>query len=128
MAWREEGGADFNPVASGLRQFVFQPRLESQRQASLTSQNRNRAGKSVCGRADLPRCLFPTPGLDPRSFALLFPAPGKALSLQIEASEPSQRVSVQHLGQNTQQKMAPISTSREEFGKQVTQLRTAIVP
>ena len=78
MAWREEGGADFNPVASGLRQFVFQPRLESQRQASLTSQNRNRAGKSVCGRADLPRCLFPTPGLDPRSFALLFPALGKA--------------------------------------------------
>lgn len=35
--------------------------------------------------------------------------------------------SVQHLGQNTQQKMAPITTSREEFGKQVTQLVTAVV-
>ena len=42
------GGADFNLVASGLRQFVFQPRLESRGQASLTSQNRNRAGKSLC--------------------------------------------------------------------------------
>lgn len=50
-AWRAEGrraGADFNPVASGLRQFGFQPRLVSQRRASQKSQNRNRGGKSLC--------------------------------------------------------------------------------
>lgn len=49
-AWREEGtgaGADFNPVASGLRQFGFQPRLESPRRAFQNSQNRNRGGKSL---------------------------------------------------------------------------------
>lgn len=49
-AWREEArgaGADFNPVASGLRQFGFQPRLESQRPASQKNLNRNRGGKSL---------------------------------------------------------------------------------
>lgn len=33
---------------------------------------------TVWGRVDLPRCLFPTPGLGPLSFALLFTALGKA--------------------------------------------------
>ena len=33
---------------------------------------------TVWGRVDLSRCLFPTPGLGPLSFALLFPALGKA--------------------------------------------------
>lgn len=49
--WREEergAGADSNPVASGLRQFRFQPRLESRRRAAQKSQNRNRGGKSRC--------------------------------------------------------------------------------
>lgn len=78
---RAEGrraGADFNPVASGLRQFGFQPRLESQRRASQKSQNRNRGGKSLLrGRVDLPLCLLPF-GAGPLSSALLFSALGKA--------------------------------------------------
>lgn len=35
---RGRAGADFSPVASGLRQFGFQPRLESRRLAFQKSQ------------------------------------------------------------------------------------------
>lgn len=74
----EGTGADFNPIASGLRQFRFQPRLESRRRASQKSQNRNRGGKSLCeGEVDLPLCLLPVPGADPLGSALLFSALGK---------------------------------------------------
>lgn len=82
--WRAEGrraGADFNPVASGLRQFGFQPRLESQRRASQKSQNRNRGGKSLCEgewTTPSPLCLLPVPGAGPLGSALLFSALGKA--------------------------------------------------
>lgn len=47
---RGRAGADFSPVASGLRQFVFLPRLESRGQAFQKSQNRNRAGWHIADR------------------------------------------------------------------------------
>lgn len=47
---RGRAGADFSPVASGLRQFVFLPRLESRGQAFQKTQNRNRAGWHIADR------------------------------------------------------------------------------
>ena len=85
----EEGGADFNPVASGLRQFGFQPPLESRRQASEEPKQEEGWQITVRGRVDRPLCLLPIPGLGPLCFAPLFSALGKALSLHIQASEPS---------------------------------------
>lgn len=122
---RKRAGADFSPVASGLRQFGFQPRLESQRRASEERQNRNGGGKSLCeGERTflLAASLFPAQV----SRALLFSALGKA-----GASHPSKsNQGVFFSAPRTEarsKKMAPIATSREEFGEQLIQLEATVV-
>lgn len=65
---RGRAGADFSPVASGLRQFGFLPRLESRRQAFQKSPNRNRAGLHIAdskrGPSSSPsRCRCRSPDL-----------------------------------------------------------------
>lgn len=108
------------------------------------SQNRNR-GANHCARASGPPTPSPPiPGAGLLGSALLFSASGKE-SRRFplgKLGEQAGEFAVQHLGQSTQgkkekkrkqakesqkgkrEKMAPIATSREEFGKQVTQLIT----
>lgn len=85
-------GADFNPVASGLRQFGFQPRLDSQKRASQKSQNRNRGGKSLCeGEWTSLFASSPLQAQVPRALRCCFQHSGKP-ALQIQASEPRRGV------------------------------------
>lgn len=92
---RGRAGADFSPVASGLRQFGFLPRLESRRQAFQKSQNRNRAGLHTAARKRRPssspsRCRCgPRIGCSPESLV-----PG--------SSQVNLPGVLQHLGQSTQ--------------------------
>lgn len=124
---RVGAGADFNPVASGLRQFGFQPRLESQRPASQTNLNRNRDGKSLsegCGPPFSASSPFRrrSPGRRSVVFSVresLRLSSGKRTELESFPFSTSDRA--------RSKKMAPIATSREEFGKQVSQLITAVV-
>lgn len=63
--------ADFSPVASGLRQFGFEPRLQSQSRATQKSQNRKGvANQCAKGRTE---ASPPPPHLDPSQLSPLLP-------------------------------------------------------
>lgn len=113
---RGRAGADFSPVASGLRQFVFLPRLESRGQAFQKSQNRNRAGWHIADRKRGPfsspfRCRCRSVDRAVSSGSLV---PG---SFQVNLSGVLSAPRTEHA-----ENMAPITTSRVEFGEQVDEL------